>query len=75
MEPSPALPPGWDLVRSGSTGETLFLHLDSLQCQRERPGDDRREEEQEQEEQEEQEEVEEEEEEEELTQAAAGLQV
>ena len=32
------LPAGWDTVRSLTTGETLFLHQDSLQCQRERPG-------------------------------------
>ena len=37
VETSPALPPGWDLVRTCSSGEILFLHLESLQCQRERP--------------------------------------
>ena len=36
-----ALPDGWDQVRT-SSGEILFLHQDSLQCQRERPRDQRR---------------------------------
>ena len=44
-----ALPDGWDQVRT-SSGEILFLHQDSLQCQRERPRDQRRELQEEQEE-------------------------
>ena len=52
---SRALPPGWDTVRSCSSGEIFFLQQASLQCQRERPGesesdqhrDDRREQEEE----------------------------
>ena len=37
VEPRPALPAGWERVRAESSGEILFLHQESLRCQRERP--------------------------------------
>ena len=37
VEPRPALPAGWETVRTESSGEILFLHQESLRCQRERP--------------------------------------